>query len=138
MTKTLTENRWFYTENGIKDASWNIVFKSEVLAPVPSYDEYKELTQKVGRLEFDNEALEMAHNEGKEINDELEQYNKDLLQDHTRLVMECDGLLAEKKQLEKKLAIATKALEQYANCKPTEWMTCVTAENALKEIEEVK
>ena len=28
MTKTLTENRWFYTENGIKDASWNIVLKS--------------------------------------------------------------------------------------------------------------
>ena len=30
----------------------------EVLAPVPSYDEYKELTQRVGRLELDNEVLE--------------------------------------------------------------------------------
>jgi hypothetical protein len=47
MTKTLTENRWFYTENGIKDASWNIVFKSEVLSPVPSYDEYNEVLQKL-------------------------------------------------------------------------------------------
>jgi hypothetical protein len=33
------------------------------------------------------------------------------------------------------LAIATKALEEYANCKPTEWMTCVTADKALKEID---
>ena len=41
-------------------------------------------------------------------------------------------------RLEKKLAIATKALEQYANCKPTEWMTCVTAQKALKDIKEVK
>ena len=35
----------------------------EVLAPVPSYDEVKEMSQKIERLEFDNEALEMAHNE---------------------------------------------------------------------------
>lgn len=47
MTKTLTENKWFYTENGIKDASWHIVFKSEVLAPVPSYDEYKRLQEQL-------------------------------------------------------------------------------------------
>lgn len=51
MTKTLTENKWFYTENGIKDASWNIVFKSEVLGPVPSYDEYKQLVSKTEQLE---------------------------------------------------------------------------------------
>ena len=42
------------------------------------------------------------------------------------------------KKLEKKLEIATKALEEYANCKPTEWMSCVTADKALKEIEGVK
>ena len=57
MTKTLTENRWFYTENGIKDTSWNIVLKSEVLAPVPSYDEYKELVRKSEQLE---KKLEIA------------------------------------------------------------------------------
>lgn len=51
MTKTLTENKWFYTENGIKDASWNIVFKSEVVATVPSYDEYRELVSKTEQLE---------------------------------------------------------------------------------------
>lgn len=41
-------------------------------------------------------------------------------------------------QLEKKLAIATIALKEYANCKPTEWMSCVTADKALKEMEGVK
>ena len=40
-------------------------------------------------------------------------------------------------KLEKKLEIATKALKEYANCKPTEWMSCVTADKALKEMEEV-
>lgn len=39
--------------------------------------------------------------------------------------------------LQKKLDIATKALKEYANCKPTEWMSCVTAEKALKEMEEI-
>ena len=42
------------------------------------------------------------------------------------------------KLLEKKLEIATKALKEYANCKPTEWMSCVTADIALKEMEGVK
>ena len=51
MTKTPTENKWFYTENGIKDASWHIVFKSEVLAPVPSYDEWKRLQERNKKLE---------------------------------------------------------------------------------------
>jgi hypothetical protein len=41
-------------------------------------------------------------------------------------------------RLQKKLEIATKALKEYANCKPTEWMSCVTADNALKEMEGVK
>ena len=41
-------------------------------------------------------------------------------------------------KLEQQLAIATKALKEYSNCKPTEWMTCVVADKALKEIEEVK
>lgn len=34
--------------------------KIEILAPVPSYDEYKELTQKVGRLELDSEAQDQV------------------------------------------------------------------------------
>lgn len=89
----------------------------EVLAPVPSYDKVKEMSQKIERLEFDNEVLEMAHNEGKEINAEL---------------------LSKNEQLEKRLEIATNALKEYANCKPTEWMTCVTADKALKEIKEVE
>lgn len=38
-------------------------------------------------------------------------------------------------KLQKKLDIAIRALKEYANCKPTEWMTCVTAEKALKAIE---
>ena len=36
------------------------------------------------------------------------------------------------------LAIAVNALREYANCKPTEWMTCVTADKALKEIDLVR
>ncbi len=44
----------------------------------------------------------------------------------------------EYQRLQKKLDIATKALEDYANCKPTEWMSCVTADKALKEMEGVK
>ena len=87
MTKTLTEqyknkelHGWYYVKT--KDGSINhwllftdtIEFEKdieEVLAPVPSYDKVKEMSQKIERLEFDNEVLEMAHNEGKEINAEL-------------------------------------------------------------------
>lgn len=112
-------------------------YTKEVLAPVPSYDEVKEMSQKIKRLEFDNEALEMAHNEGKEINAELEQYNKDLLKDHTRIVMECDRLLAENKQLEKRLEIATKALKEInKNYRFTVAQDVVY--KALKEMEGVK
>ena len=83
----------------------------EVLAPVPSYDKVKEMCQKIERLEFDNEALEMAHNEGKEINAELSSKNE---------------------QLEKKLKIATKALKKYMTfCRHP-------AGEALKEMEGVK
>ena len=63
----------------------------EVLAPVPSYDKVKEMSQKIERLELDNEALEMALNEGKEINAEL---------------------VSKTEQLEKQLEIATKALKE--------------------------
>jgi len=77
-------------------AAFSIYPIVEVLAPVPSYDEYQ------------------------------------------RLVSNSDESFGKTEQLEKQLAIATKALKEYANCKPTEWMSCVTADKALKEIEEVK
>lgn len=77
----------------------------------PVYDKVKEMSQKIERLEFDNEALEMAHNEGKEINAELSSKNE---------------------KLEKKLKIATKALKKYMTfCRHP-------AEEALKEMEDVK
>jgi hypothetical protein len=83
----------------------------EVLAPVPSYNEVKEIRQKIERLEFDNEALEMVHNEGKEINAEL---------------------VSKTDKLEKKLEIATKALKEYMTfCRHP-------AEEALKEMKGVK
>jgi len=90
------------------------VFESEFVpvAPVPSYDKVKEMSQKIERLEFDNDALEMAHNEGKEINAEL--VNKT-------------------EQLEKRLEIATKALEEYSE---SDWWW--RAKQALKEMEGVK
>lgn len=49
-----------------------------------------------------------------------------------------DELVQKMHILEKRLEIATKALKEYANCKPTEWMSCVTADDALKEMEGVK
>ena len=96
---------------------------------MPSYDKVKEMSQKIERLEFDNEALEMAHNEGKEINAEL---------------------VSKTEQLEKRLEIATKTLKEYAD--RTNWVDgsfmCVydgkcfaneeSAEQALKEMEGVK
>ena len=112
MTKSLTEQwkdgtldyGWYYIKI-YWGAGYDIVFDNynattkmfsdfgssvkEVLAPVPSYDEVKEMSQKIERLELDNEALEMAHNEGKEINAEL---------------------VSKTEKLEKQLAIATKAL----------------------------
>ena len=89
----------------------------EVLAPVPSYDKVKEMSQKIERLEFDNEALEMAHNEGKEINAEL---------------------VSKTEQLEKRLEIATKALKEIHEC--TDWAdnAFIYATEALKEMEGVK
>ena len=89
----------------------------EVLSPVPSYDKVKEMSQKIERLEFDNEALEMAHNEGKEINAEL---------------------VSKTEQLEKRLEIATKALKEIHDC--TDWAdnAFIYATEALKEMEGVK
>jgi len=99
----------------------NDVCLIKVLAPVPSYDKVKEMSQKIERLEFDNEALEMAHNEGKEINAELVSKNE---------------------QLEKRLKIATKALKGVCVWANTgnggEQAVKKVCDKALKEIEEVK
>ena len=75
----------------------------EILASVPSYDEYKQLISKTDQLE---KRLEVSEKE------------------HYRTL--------------EQLRIATGALREYANCKPTEWMSCVTADKALKEMEGVK
>ena len=78
---------------------------SDGRTPVPSYDKVKEMSQKIERLEFDNEALEMVHNE----------------------------LVQKTHILEKKLAIATKALEEYERCENGSY-----AHKALDLIKEVK
>jgi hypothetical protein len=69
--------------------------------------------------------------------EELQSYEKcaDMLIDVNK---KWERTIKERKRLEKKLEIATKALKEYANCKPTEWMSCVTADNALKEMEGIK
>ena len=120
MTKTLTEqwrdgtlpDGFYYMQDytgryhyryllGVKpDADFVKCFK-EVLAPVPSYDEWKQ-------------AKENLEKNGTWYTERSY------------------------KLLEKRLEIATKALKKYANCKPTEWMSCVTADEALKEMEGVK
>lgn len=140
MTKTLTEQwkngelgfGYYYIDFGIGGVPMlfnGLEFYCErtqkpnaiktILAPVPSYEKVKEMSQKIECLEFDNEALEMAHNEGKEINVELSSKNE---------------------QLEKKLKIATKALKEYAD--KDKWEHCSPdwrdAEEALKEMEGVK
>lgn len=94
----------------------------EVLAPVPSYDEYKELTQRVGRLELDNEVLE-------------------------DVVQECNKRGLENKKLQEQLKIATKALKEYNNrlnwdIRGVSFMKYnkgfTIARKALKEMEVVK
>lgn len=135
MTKTLTEQwrdgtlplgtYYIVNINGVEEIDksvavgelWNNTDLKEVLAPVPSYDKVKEMSQKIERLEFDNEALEMAHNEGKEINAEL---------------------VSKTEQLEKKLKIATKALKDIQVRSQRDWneydcMGC--ARKALYDIE---
>jgi len=88
----------------------NDVCLIKVLAPVPSYEEYNLLKKKAERADYLDEKL------------------KYFTPEESYFVQ----------RAEKKLAIATKALKEYANCKPTEWMSCVTADEALKEMEGVK
>ena len=52
----------------------------EVIEPVPSYDEYKELTQKVGRLELDSEAQDQVithlQDENKKLKEQIDEANE--------------------------------------------------------------
>ena len=63
---------------------------------------------------------------------------EELIEQIVHIQNDLDVVFDEVVKLEKKLEIATKALKEYANCKPTEWMSCVTADKALKEMEGVK
>lgn len=134
MTKTLTEqwregtldNGYYYVSSGWSKSVetrylGNGFFEGNigVLAPVPSYDKVKEMSQKIERLEFDNEVLD---NELKE------------------LATKNDTFAMENGRLQKRLEIATKALEEYAD--KDKWEHCSPdwrdAEEALKEMEGVK
>lgn len=131
MTKTLTE-QWregtlesghYYIRSGLSTSIeirylGNGFFEGniEVLAPVPSYDKVKEMSQKIERLEFDNEALEMAHNEGKEINAEL---------------------VSKTDKLEKKLEISMETLKKIADYQ-TDVLLQYWAEGALNKIKEME
>ena len=113
----------------------------EVLSPVPSYDKVKEMSQKIERLEFDNEALEMAHNEGKEINAELVSKNDQLAQkmhilneQNTKQYNELCEEIKKNNILEKQLEFAKKALKKYESA--AGWGR--EAFLALKEMEGVK
>lgn len=132
MTKTLTEQMktehgaWYY----VKTKEWGIchwlLFPDtldiekdiiEVLAPVPSYDKVKEMSQKIERLEFDNEVLD---NELKE------------------LATKNDTLAMENGRLQERLAIATKALSDIEDGYSESTGAGQIARQALKEMEGVK
>ena len=56
----------------------------------------------------------------------------------TKVQIENCDLKIMNEKLQEQLDIAVRALKEYANCKPTEWMSCVIADKALKEMEGVK
>lgn len=144
MTKTLTEqwrdgtlsDGFYYMQDytgmyhyhyllGVKPDSDFVKCFKEVLAPVPSYEEYVELLKKIDELEKNLAGTEQAVQEVLEINEELKTDNE---------------------KLRKQLDIAVNALECYAN--PNTWCCCEknhcsfvdgsTADIALKEMKEVK
>lgn len=78
-------------------AEFNGTDRAEVLAPVPNYDEYKELVRKSDK--FDKIMSDTVTNQG----------------DCQQIVE--DNLNRQIERLQKQLAIATKALEYYAQCK---------------------
>ena len=161
MTKTLTE-QWregtlpcgaYYVNRLNEIRVYLVTYENEkntheiyeILAPVPSYEKVKEMSQKIERLEFDNEALEMAHNEGKEINAELVSNSDELVQKihilNEQNIKQYNELCEEIKKnniLEKKLDIATKALKEINVRSQRDWneydcMGC--AKKALYDIE---
>lgn len=81
-------------------------------------------------------------NAEEEYMDYLIHNRSQLTNQNTKLLDEIEMLqnrleVAEKEHYKtlQQLAIARKALREYANCKSTEWMTCVIADKALKEID---
>lgn len=95
----------------------DLAYIKEVLAPVPSYDKIKEMSQRVGRLELDNGVLD----------DELKE-----------LATKNDTLAMENGRLEKKLKIAKKALKDIQVRSQRNWdeYNCMSrATRALYDIE---
>ncbi|MBO7696898.1 MAG: NUMOD4 motif-containing HNH endonuclease [Methanobrevibacter sp.] len=130
-------------------------YESDGLGFLPSYDAVKEMSQKIERLELDNEALEMAHNESVQKIHILNEQN-------TKQYNELCDEIKKNNIMEKKLEIATKALKDYAEegnwCDCSDWNDMVyqndlvrccengmfgkdgfkPAQKALKEMEGVK
>lgn len=118
----------------------------DIIAPVPDYEKVKEMSQRIERLEFDNEVLEMAHNEGKEINAELVSKNEQLEKqldlykraiERTDRIEKCLNQEVQIKRLQEQLRIATKALKN-AHKFPQTMSLKEYCEQALKDIKEVK
>ena len=89
----------------------------EVLVKVPSYDEY--LYLKTNNDHWNKEAIRIS-------------------KQAIGIVLESDELVQEMHIMEKKLSIATKALESIASRMTWNEISQSKAEQALKEIEEVK
>ena len=116
---------------------WNNTDLKEVLAPVPSYDKVKEMSQKIERLEFDNEALEMVHNELVQkihiINEQnTKQYNELCEEIKKNNILEKRLEVSEKEHYRtlEQLRIATGALRDMPEMS--------RAQRALREMEGVK
>lgn len=123
MTKTLTEQwRDGTLESGMYH--WKLPNNETFMATLYKMDEYKQT----------KDASQIVCLAPVPSYEELRE--KEVIYNTTSRCNET--LLWENESLKKKLEIATKALKEYANCKPTEWMTCVTADKALKEMEGVK
>ena len=129
MTKTLTEQ---WREGTLTGGFYYIQLKDERW-PLIDHTDYNLLSHKIEWKDFDWRAVE-------EVIEEVPCYEeyKDLYDSNKQLMSHIKTCEQQIERLQEQLAIATKALKEYANCKPTEWMSCVTADKALKEMEGVK
>jgi hypothetical protein len=138
MTKTLTE-QWrdgtieyglYYVRivgrNDITIADTNLdeeLNVEEVLAPVPSYEEYNDLIQKNVNQESD---IETYIERIKELEEQIPNGTWFTQKSHKELLNKIE-------QLQKRLEIATKTLQEYARCENGSY-----ANKALSLIKEVK